>query len=176
MSLYPMLVAVAVVFSALADDQRESSHAIPNPRDYPATRTFTGMPAKPVLRSHRAFRTRIRQAAARGPNFAGHFTIAYWGCGSACVSMAVINSITGEVYAAPFSILGFGQNVTYVDGSGPAKQSFAPLRYSLDSRLLAVYGCPEDDKCGAYYYEWMPPRFRVIKSVPASRAGSRRNE
>ena len=57
--------------------------------DYPVTAIFKGTPALPKLRlGDRLFRTRIRKGAAKGPNFAGHYTIADWGCGTRCVSIA----------------------------------------------------------------------------------------
>ncbi len=54
--------------------------------------TFKGTPATPkIIRNHRSYRTQIREGAAKGPNFAGHYTIAEWGCGSSCVSIAIID-------------------------------------------------------------------------------------
>jgi hypothetical protein len=44
------------------------------------------------------FRTVLREGAARGPNFAGHYTVVHWGCGSPCVSFAIVDASTGSVY------------------------------------------------------------------------------
>ena len=54
----------------------------------------------PVIKTAEArrFRTMIREAAAKGPNFAGHFTVAEWGCGAGCVSVAIIDAATGSIY------------------------------------------------------------------------------
>jgi hypothetical protein len=67
--------------------------------DYSVPATFHGRPARPRLTSPslRRFRTVLRTAAAEGPNFAGHYTIAMWGCGSPCVSLAVIDAVNGSV-------------------------------------------------------------------------------
>ena len=46
----------------------------------------------------RLFRTELRRQAATGPNFAGHFTLARWGCGAGCVDVAVIDAISGDVF------------------------------------------------------------------------------
>jgi len=75
--------------------------------EYAVPTVFKGKPAAPKLIRARdkLFRTRILEGAAAGPNFAGGFTIAEWGCGSACVSVAVANAATGDVYAGPFGRL-----------------------------------------------------------------------
>jgi hypothetical protein len=47
---------------------------------------------------------RTMTPAASGPNFAGHYTLARWGCGAGCVTVAVIDMTTGAVQFPPFSI------------------------------------------------------------------------
>ena len=67
---------------------------------YPVNR-MRGTPAKADITSRpwpRRFRTMLRLQAPTGPNFAGHYTIAGWGCGSSCLQFAVIDAITGKVY------------------------------------------------------------------------------
>ncbi len=45
------------------------------------------------------FRTQIKnQCKSQGINFAGHFTIAHWGCGSSCEEIAVIDRINGKIF------------------------------------------------------------------------------
>jgi hypothetical protein len=47
--------------------------------------TFKDAPAQVNLSSNPIageYRTRIREAARKGPNFAGHFTVASWGWGA----------------------------------------------------------------------------------------------
>jgi hypothetical protein len=44
------------------------------------------------------YRTQIRtQCKTEGINFAGHYTLAIWGCGSSCKVIAVIDRITGKI-------------------------------------------------------------------------------
>lgn len=71
-----------------------SAQPIPKFEDYPAGPVYRGKPAGPklVTEGGRLFRTRIRQGAAAGPVFAGHIAVARWDCGSACLSMALIDS------------------------------------------------------------------------------------
>lgn len=129
----------------------------PRFEDYPATEIFKGSPAAPKLRrpGDRLFRTKIREGAAKGPNFAGHFTIADWGCGAGCVSIAIVDAKDGTIYRAPFTALTWG--MAFIKGE--------PLAYKLDSRLLIARGCPEEENCGSYFYEWTGTRFKLIRKV-----------
>src|SRR4051794_28941990 len=65
-----------------------SNSQVPQFADYPVANIFRETPKPPVLASRmaRAFRTELRRQAASGPNFAGHYTLARWGCGAGCVS------------------------------------------------------------------------------------------
>lgn len=66
---------------------------------YPAG-PYKRKPAIPrlITPTQHEFRTVIRHGAKKGPNFAGHYTVVEWGCGSNCVVYAVIDAITGAVY------------------------------------------------------------------------------
>jgi hypothetical protein len=58
------------------------------------------MPAPVQLgsaRYGRAFRTRLREGAGGGPNFAGTFTVVIWGCGAPCQMVAVIDARSGRL-------------------------------------------------------------------------------
>src|SRR5690242_5879146 len=81
--------------------------ALPSFDRFRVTEVFSGKPAKPVLRNpgDRMFRAKIREGAGDGPNFAGHYTIAAWGCGAGCVQMALIDAVDGRIYRAPFKVL-----------------------------------------------------------------------
>lgn len=71
--------------------------------DYPvADTTFRGRPAPPRIESvayGRMYRTRLREGAARGPDFAGHHTVVLWGCGTGCQIVAVVDARTGRLSA-----------------------------------------------------------------------------
>lgn len=45
------------------------------------------------------FKSAIEAAVSSGPNFAGHFVIAEWGCGSNCQDHAIVDVITGNIVA-----------------------------------------------------------------------------
>jgi hypothetical protein len=131
---------------------------LPRFADYPAGEKFTGKPVAPVLASAEArrYRTMIRQDAAAGPNFAGHYTIAQWGCGSTCIGFAIVNAKTGAVHFHP--TISRAMQVPY--------QTDSVLQFHLDSRLLVIAGETEgpqgQSSTGKFYYEWKDDRFALI--------------
>jgi hypothetical protein len=93
-------IAVAVVMTAgQAEAQNHASAArdaclyaydshragAPRFEDFPAT-VSTAEPRSPRFVGHdaRSYRTVILEGSAKGVNFAGHYTIVHWGCGSSC--------------------------------------------------------------------------------------------
>ena len=131
--------------------------------DFAVPESFHGKIARPILttKAQRTFRSAITSAAAKGANFAGHYTIAEWGCGSGCMSIAVVDAVSGKVYSAPFKILGMSMAV--VEGG----HEYQGAVYQLKSRLLIADGCPEEAKCGTYYYEWSDNKFKQLRFDPA---------
>jgi hypothetical protein len=133
--------------------------------DFAATESFHGKAATPILitKPQKTFRTAITRAAAKGPNFAGHYIIAEWGCGSGCMSIAVVDAASGKVFAAPFRIL----SLPLPESEGG--RDYQGAVYQLKSRLLIADGCPEDTKCGTYYYEWSENKFKQLRFDPAEK-------
>ena len=139
---------------------------------FPATPAFVGKPAPVVFvqKRHRQYRTAIREAVAKGPNFAGHYTIARWGCGAGCIGGAVVDLKTGTVLDLPFQVVVSGiAGLSYADGTDMSSPSFEPIEFRADSRLLIVRGCPDEDlkRCGLYAFEWTDPKFRILSQQPA---------
>lgn len=148
-----VVLAAAALFAQPAGTSKE-----PQFSDYPAQvlANRASVPPKLGTPGQRRFRTMIRDAAAKGPNFAGHFALAEWGCGAACVQMAVIDTISGQVYDGPFGILPRGTI------SFPAEENTG-LFYHPDSSLLIARGCPNETDCGAYYYLWTGKQFKLLR-------------
>src|SRR4051794_32440108 len=107
--------------------------ALPRFEQFPAADIFSGKPAAPVLKTagQREFSTRIREGAAHGVNFAGHYTIADWGCGAGCVSIAVIDARDGTVYDGPFKVLAWSA-YTYEGKVKSNTPEFVPLDFHKD--------------------------------------------
>ena len=121
---------------------------------YPAGVPFKGKPSAVNLASHkdaRMFRTRLREAAPTGPNFAGHMTVVTWGCGTSCQTVALIDARNGRVYFGPTASLG--------------------VKHRLASRLLVV-NPPEEVKKA---YGDPPPDWGRRNTISGATAGSRRS-
>ncbi len=141
---------------------------------YKVSEVFNGKLAPPRLTTAfaREFRSQIREAASKGPGFAGKFAFAQWGCGGGCIQMAIVDEQTGAVYPGPFKTLDFSTPLRFADGSDSSKvDSFEPLVFRKDSRLLAVRGCPEEDQnnCALFYYEWNGAAFRLVQKLKPAR-------
>jgi hypothetical protein len=67
----------------------------------------------------RKFREQILLNSKKGPNFAGHFTVAKWNCGTACQQYAVIDSKNGKI----------------IEFESQAKYD---IDYKIDNRILTV--------------------------------------
>jgi hypothetical protein len=63
---------------------------------------YKGKLASPNFKTDKeaySFRTRIRTECKRaGINFAGHYTVVKWGCGSPCQEIAIVDRINGKIY------------------------------------------------------------------------------
>lgn len=121
----------------------------PRFEDYPVTEMWHG-PVVPVSiqsRAERTYRTRLTTASKQPPNFAGHYRFTMWGCGSNCITGAVIDLATGQVIPLPpdGSHAYFSICQSAFEDSG--------VECHLDSRLMVM-------KCGLNYIE------RLKKNVP----------
>jgi hypothetical protein len=76
-------LASAVLLGVLAG-QNKATEKTPEFSDFPINTLFHGVPAAPKVSTpgQRRFRTMIRQGAKKGANFAGHYAVAEWGCGT----------------------------------------------------------------------------------------------
>src|SRR5580693_2326943 len=148
-------------------------------RGLPTTETFRGAPAPPVLitSEQRRYRTRIRKGVVNGegvwsgswentmktsgPNFAGHYFVIRWGCGSDCLMMAVVDAKTGKVYDPPLSGAGTELYVN-MDMLGDREIDFKPL----SSLMILRNACRiARSECGVYYFNWQNNRFTLLKRV-----------
>jgi hypothetical protein len=126
-----------------------------------------------VSRDAQEFRSELRDAAKAGPNFAGHYKMATWGCGSACNDFAIIDGKTGQVFfdsgLRPIA-------ADHVDMEPDAKPTdSAALRFRHDSRLLVVLGAPREDDArdGIAFFEWTGRALRPLRFVPRAEACAR---
>ena len=128
--------------------------------DFKVSSIFNGKLKEPDLTSHKKakmYRTVIRKGSKSGVNFAGHYNIVIWGCGTSCQSFAIIDVVTGKVY--------FSDELSFVSWGGWWELEYG-LKYRPDSNLLIVYGrCEEKDPKGIFYFIWAENKLRLIKSI-----------
>ena len=131
----------------------------PRFESYPVSGVFSGTPAPAIIAHPRArlFRTTIKEQAKDQPNFAGHYRVATWGCGTDCVGLALIDARTGKVY--------FNPRALHV--GGVPYQDEERLQFRPDSRLMIISGSVDGfngyrDEA-KFYYEWRNNRFRLIR-------------
>jgi hypothetical protein len=121
----------------------------------------------------RTYRTVLRRDVAQGPNFAGHYRVAVWGCGSSCTTFAVVNLNTGRVITPDgFS---FASGVYFgIDDQkalGGSQSEYWLLGFRKDSSLLVVLGDLDEDESreGAFYFILDHERLRLIHSTPVKK-------
>lgn len=136
------------------------------------------------LKSHktaRMFRTNLRNAAKEGVNFAGHFILTGWGCGTDCSHWAIIDARNGRVFfPAEFAGVSSGfcelpERKLPADMPSLDDEASGPLYFRNDSRMIILTGYTagglddDDDKCGNYFFEWTGTRLRQVRLFPGKR-------
>ena len=109
-----LVCALAVSTNA----QENARPRLPRFEDYGVTEIFNGQPVPPLIEIsvERMYRTRIRDGVTKGwgvhrdgkeqagPNFAGHYFVIQWGCGTSCLMMVIVDALTGKIYYLPLGI------------------------------------------------------------------------
>lgn len=147
------------ILGSLAFEDAQS--ATPLFEDHPVSESerFDGDPAPVDLASDPIgpeFKTRLTEGAKNGPNFAGHFTVVEWGCGTMCAQFAIIDARTGQIYSIPWGVQ-------------------TGLEYRLDSTLLVLNpikntreAYPDSTMVPAWlstnYYDWDGTTLNFIKA------------
>jgi hypothetical protein len=117
------------------------------------------------LKSHKnanTYRTNLRNAAKEGVNFAGHYILTTWGCGTNCSQSAIIDARNGKVF---FPRVLEGAGFGYCE----LPDDTEPIVSQADSRLLILSGFKGGDlslknaPCGIYYLEWTGTNFKQVK-------------
>ena len=104
----------------------------------------------------RNYKTMLRESVKEnGANFAGHYTLATWGCGTNCNQMAVIDLKTGQTYFTPglMSVV-----------MGVPNQSLDMTEFKPNSRLLKVVGRTNGKDYGTWYWEWKNNKFSLVRA------------
>jgi hypothetical protein len=157
----PFLVLPLVASAMLTTVSAQTAATPPQFQQFSVSRIYRGTPAAVNLNSNpdaRRFRTALRDGAKKGPNFAGHYTVVTFGCGTSCQSLAIVDARTGAVY------------MTQVTADVGAK-------FQINSQLLVV-NPPENitradpPSVTPRYYVWQNNRLRQIYPPKSDRATS----
>ena len=145
------VASLLVLLSALLWVPQESLKANdsrPQFSDYSVHSIYQGKSAPPVItHDWRAFRAMIRSGSHSGVEFAGHYTIPRWGCGTYCNAFVIVDSVTGKLYDG-FSVVELSAAVYKDQGEMQLKR----MEFYPNSRLLKISACPNEMNCGLYDY------------------------
>jgi len=125
---------------------------------YPAKISDPRNPSRLVLTTRLAkrYKTVITDASTQPVDFAGHYRVATWGCGTDCRGFAIINKLNGVVYTLP--------GVEYVAGVMGNEED--RLAFKTDSNLFIITGIINDEKEGKYYYLWKKDKLKLLAKRP----------
>jgi hypothetical protein len=146
----------------------------PRFESYPASFSQPRRSPKLDLSSHpiaRKYRTVLRREISEGVNYAGHYRLAVWGCGSSCAMFAVVNLRTGKVITA--------SDVQTVSGYRLMADEFLPdeaseywgFRFTKNSRLLVLMGIldEEESRQGAFYFVLNHDRLTLVHKTEVTK-------
>ena len=162
------ILVVLCVWSAAAAQQRASGF-----NDYPAQVRQKKSSVKVKIYSTTdtsCFRTMLRQAAREGVRFAGHYAIDYWGCGTNCARIGIVDLLSGRAYVSPF----------YVGIAGGGHKS---IKTEAASRLVLVndpevvreeYGDPAPEEFAPSYFLWTGKHLLPIRDGKVDRVEPKR--
>jgi hypothetical protein len=180
-----VFVLAAAIGAACLPASPQAEVSTPRFEDYPVTEIFNGIPAAPVLLTadQRLFRTRIREGVAKGtgvlrdgkeqpgPNFAGHYIVVAWACGSPCGMMAIVDAQTGKVYDPPISKGFLLPPLPETNPDNPEEYVpwVADVAFRLSSSLMIVRANPDPSKGRtnfAHYFVWKDNQWNLIGRTP----------
>lgn len=155
-----LLIAILIIsLGALGQ-----THKIPEFEQY-SVKVDRSKGKAPNLHSHkdaRLFRTNLRNAAKSGVNFAGHYALTYWVCGSSCGIGAIVDLRSGNVFF-PTQLNG----VWAEEWPG----SRIPFGFRANGRLFILHGYLPNDyngdrvTYGYHYYLWNGSKLKPIEFV-----------
>ena len=168
-----ILSTLLVVFGASSAGLAQQP--APKFTDYPVlvTRTTASVKVKVYSTSDTScFRTMLRQTARQGVRFAGHYAIDYWGCGTNCARIGIVDLNNGRAYVSPFyvGIAGGGQHKSIKTAAG------SKLVLVNDPEVVREeYGDPAPEEFAPGYFLWtgkqlLPVREGKVENVEPKRA------
>ena len=93
-SRYSPLLGMLIIINACAAQT-------PTFNEYAADEIYSDVLQQVDLSSHPDagnFATRLGYSVGEEANFAGHYIVTYWGCGTSCQMVAIIDAIDGRIF------------------------------------------------------------------------------
>jgi hypothetical protein len=170
--MVPALRILFMLTLAIGWSQSNSSRA-PKFESYPEHEVYVGGLATPKYSPSMEVRykreIRNNYVVETKPNFAGHFVLLHWSCGSACIEMAIVDAKSGDIYSPPITDEGIGIQrfflpyLTHLNGgsSGPI------LQFKPDSRLFIIKCNHGNEWKGyTYYFLWKQNKWELLRRAP----------
>jgi hypothetical protein len=154
----PFGLAVALFGTTLIGNAA-AQQPVPPPKftDFPVRTIYKRPVAKPVLKSE-YFRDRKELFPSRDGkvDFAGQYIVVKITCGSSCVTGAIMNARTGQVFSLPFTICCWNE----------VRDDFESIEYRPNSRLVMFSGRRnEKGVVGYHFYVLHRDRLRFLRTI-----------
>ena len=168
-------MTISLILMALMGVAVAAQEPVPKFSDYPARLSRTRSPAKVKVHSTGdtfCFRSMLRQTARQGVRFGGHYAIDYWGCGTNCARIGIVDLNNGQAYVSPFYV--------GIAGGGEHRS----IKTMPDSRLVLVndpevvrkeYGDPVPEEFLPAYFLWNGNHLLPIKNGQIQRQEPKRD-
>jgi hypothetical protein len=153
------LTAGLLLFSSALVGSAAAQQPVPPPKfaDFPVRNIYKGPTARPVLKGE-YFRERKELFPSRDDkaNFAGQYIVVKMTCGSSCVTGAIMNVRTGQVFSLPFTICCW--NETHDD--------FEAIEFRPNSRMVMFSGRRnKKGVTGYHFYVLRRDRLRFLRTI-----------
>jgi hypothetical protein len=154
MKINPQSLCIALIIYSTSISAADHSHPISfdTYKVGVATKKSSVLP-KTTSADATPYISQLNSAARQPINFAGHYILATWGCGSGCVMGGAIDTVTGRVVMLPFTV------------SNWPLQVVEPLAFQKDSALLVIQGSRNEQGSGIHYYQFDGSQFKLLKTV-----------
>lgn len=145
MSKFVIFLLLATVVIA------KPKHWPPIFKDYPVDSIYKGKIAAPDFKTNKVakyYKTMIKEIMKRTHEceFAGHFVICEWGCGSPCQNDVIVDAKTGRIYDGTNTCWSYKTQVnSKLFIANPAENAYGPL-------------------CSPEYYIWDKDKLKVLEN------------
>ena len=149
-----MSLTGSFVSAGEVDPRPEKVNQVIEFEQYPVERISARFSSKPIFTTKltKQYKTVITNAMQDPVNFAGHYRVVTWGCGTDCRGFAIVDKVSGKTYTLP--------GVEFV--SGVMGNEEARLQFKTDSRLFIITGSKNDENEGKFYYLWNGKELRLL--------------